>query len=99
MAWQTSNRRRRLPKNWPHIRRAILERDHGQCQHVREDTGHRCLAPATDVDHINRGDDHRPSNLQALCAWHHKHKSAMEGGHASAAARRRDNGFTHPGLT
>lgn len=98
MVWETSDRRSRLPANWPTLRRLVLERDRYECQHQREDTGQRCGLPATDVDHINRGDNHHPNNLQALCPWHHKHKTAMEGGRASAQARRRDKGFTHPGL-
>ncbi|WP_159794477.1 HNH endonuclease [Puerhibacterium puerhi] len=97
--WKGSTRRRRLPRNWPQIRARILERDRHACRWIREDTGRRCGAYATEVDHIHRGDDHRDSNLQALCDWHHQQKSAMEGGMASkAAAERRRAEPQHPGL-
>jgi hypothetical protein len=65
--------------------------------------GTLCLDSATDVDHINPGDDHRESNLQSLCPMHHARKSAGEGGKAVAAKKRAAaNRFQrveeHPGL-
>ncbi len=102
--WKGSNRRHELPRNWPAIVIFVLRRDHHRCQHIRADTGRKCGRHANQVDHIIRptegGTDH-PSNLQALCEWHHQRKSSSEGGTASAAARRarRDEGkSTHPGL-
>ncbi|MCZ0996303.1 HNH endonuclease signature motif containing protein [Streptomyces noursei] len=85
MPWMGSDRRSRLPRNWPVLRLSVLKRDGFQCVAVLRDTGARCTAPATDVDHIVPGDDHDPANLQALCRWHHARKSSAEG----AAARRR----------
>jgi hypothetical protein len=41
--------------------------------------------PASDVDHIEHGDNHNPSNLQALCRFHHARKSAREGAQAKTA--------------
>jgi 5-methylcytosine-specific restriction protein A len=38
-----------------------------------------CAAPANQADHVVRGDDHRLSNLQSLCAPHHASKSGREG--------------------
>jgi len=48
-------------------------RDHATCQWAG------CSSPATDVDHRERGSDHRRSNLQALCSYHHARKSSREG--------------------
>ncbi len=84
MAWHGSDRRARLPSNWPVLRAKVLARDGYRCVAVLRDTGLRCAATATDVDHIIPGDDHAMTNLQALCVWHHARKTAAE----SAAARR-----------
>lgn len=73
--WDGSNRRQRLPDNWPQISRTVLERDGYQCQ-VGYDG---CLGRATDTDHITAGDDHRPTNLQAACSHCHAVKSSAEG--------------------
>lgn len=96
MGWETSNRHADLPPDWRRLRRLILERDEHRCTWLTD--GERCTEPATDVDHIMRGDDHQPTNLRALCHWHHARKSASEGN----AARRRFNARRpadpHPGL-
>lgn len=117
MAWETSNRRDRLPKNWIRIRIDVLRRDSptgsskdAVCQHLRYDryerdpvTGEvkylKCGLPANQVDHIERGDDHSPGNLQSLCEWHHNQKSASEG-HAARAAKKLGKKplKRHPGL-
>lgn len=86
MAWDGSTRRSRLPKDWPRIRRRIIRRDGGVCTALYSD-GRRCELPGTDVDHVVPGDDHRDENLRLLCAWHHRKKSAFEGGTAAAHAR------------
>jgi 5-methylcytosine-specific restriction protein A len=86
VAWQGSDRRRRLPGDWEARRRAVLARCGGRCEH-RFPNGGRCPRPATDVDHIEHGDDHSLANLQGLCADHHKRKSSREG-NATQAARR-----------
>lgn len=86
--WSNSNRRDRLPPDWPKIRRRVMRRDQGMCQWELED-GTFCLAHATDVDHIKAGDDHRDENLRCLCSMHHRRKSSSEGGAAKAAARRK----------
>lgn len=80
MGWETSNRRSRLPEDWPTIRLAILARDNHTCQ--------QCGKPGTHVDHIVPGDDHRPSNLQVLCASCHMRKSRAEGGRSVHKGRR-----------
>lgn len=99
--WSGSNRRSRLPKDWPKIRNRVLKRDQHTCTHI--DDGIRCSERATEVDHIRPGDDHRESNLRSLCSDHHQAKSSAEGGAALAAQRRRHNARfrrteTHPGL-
>ncbi|WP_193608258.1 HNH endonuclease [Nocardioides lijunqiniae] len=74
----------------------LVPRQNGKC--VAEDDGVRCGEAATDVDHKRRGDDHRESNLQSLCGWHHARKTAKE---ASEARRPRPSARppeAHPGL-
>lgn len=98
MPWgPSSGRTTPLPPNWPAIRRAILERDGHRCTATRGDTGTRCDAPATDVDHIDAPDDHRPANLRALCGHHHRRRTAAQGGRARSQ-RRRPTTPKHPGL-
>ncbi|MFI9721515.1 HNH endonuclease signature motif containing protein [Streptomyces sp. NPDC052396] len=53
------------------------------------DTGTLCGLLATDVDHIEPGDNHDAGNLQALCRFHHAKKSATEGANAANAKRER----------
>lgn len=60
----------------------VLARDEYKCQHVREDTGVLCGRWANQVDHVvnhAEGGDDSLGNLQALCAYHHRVKSAREG--------------------
>jgi 5-methylcytosine-specific restriction endonuclease McrA len=99
MAWDGSTRRSRLPKNWPLLRRRVLRRDNHSCQMPFSD-GRLCGAEATDVDHIEPGDDHSMANLRALCAWCHARKSSAEGGRAAALTRVRIERPkpTHPAL-
>lgn len=73
-AWQGSTRRSRLPADWSRIRARILRRDRGRC--------YICHGPASEVDHIESGDDHGPSNLAAICVPCHRRKSAQEGARA-----------------
>jgi 5-methylcytosine-specific restriction endonuclease McrA len=99
MGWETSNRRARLPRDWARTRRRILRRDGHACTAVFSD-GRRCGLPATDVDHIEPGDDHSDANLRALCGWCHQRKSSAEGG--TAAGQRAVSSArpptTHPAL-
>lgn len=46
---------------------------------MSEETGMRCSEVGTEVDHVNPGDNHDLSNLQAICSWHHGKKSSAEG--------------------
>ena len=100
MAWQSSDRRSRLPDDWWRRRGHVLKHAGYRCQHIRFDTGVQCTEPAKDVDHIKPGDDHSYGNLQALCAWHHKQKTAQEAAAGRAArgtrSRRRPDDGSHP---
>ncbi len=99
MAWEGSTRRQRLPRDWPRIVRRIKRRDKGVCV-ARYSDGRQCGLPGTDVDHIAPGDDHSDANLQLLCSWHHRRKSAAEGGTAAGLTRVRTARPTptHPAL-
>jgi 5-methylcytosine-specific restriction protein A len=85
--WSNSDRRSRLPPDWEKIRKRVLRRDNRECQQELPDGGGICGEYATDVDHIDAGDDHRESNLQALCGPHHRSKSSREGAQALKAKR------------
>lgn len=102
--WKGSTRHAELPAGWHITQPRILARDGYQCQHVRQDTGRLCLAPARDVDHIIShadGGSDDDSNLHALCSYHHGRKSGREGGLASGVVRRARRAAAkpvHPGL-
>ena len=100
--WQGSNRRDRLPANWNTLRQRVHRRDGSRCKVYLSD-GTQCNAPAVDVDHIQRGDDHSLENLRCICDYHHKAKSAQEGGRAYQAKMRKSKAKfrreeMHPGL-
>lgn len=101
--WAGSDRRQRLPKDWPRIRNHVLKRDGRRCTERDPDTGRRCDELATEVDHIVPGDNHDPSNLRSLCEWHHRSKSSREGAQArnrirAKNAQRFKRTEQHPGL-
>ena len=93
-----STRKETLPADWNHRRLATLRRDGHQCQHVRYDTGRKCGKHANQVDHVDDRDDHRLSNMQSLCEWHHQQKSSSQGGTAAAARRKQPQKQKHPGI-
>lgn len=76
MAWSTSDRRHRLPKDWPTIVSRIKTRDQHRCQAPRHDP--RCDGTGTEVDHIIQGDNHSDDNLQLLNEHCHRAKTAAE---------------------
>lgn len=80
--WQGSDRKSRLPPNWPALRKQRLELDHWKCRWIVN--GRRCGEPATDVDHIVPNDDDSMNNLRSLCSAHHRHKSGQEGARGRA---------------
>lgn len=95
MPWSSSDRRTRLPKNWPSLRANILRRDNYRCQISLDG----CSGIATEVDHIARGDNHSPENLRAACSRCHKQKTqaeALEARRKKRAARFRPI-ERHPG--
>lgn len=95
MAWgKKSGRTAPLPPGWGRIRSAVLARDAHACVEIRGDTGERCGAHATDVDHIGPADDHSLENLRSLCSYHHARKTGRQGG----KARGKKTGGYHPGL-
>lgn len=81
MGWERSTRRKRLPVDWARRRILVLQRDRYRCR--------RCGATATEVDHVVPGDDHRLTNLQALCKRCHGSKTGTEGAAAVAGRPRR----------
>ena len=90
MAWSTSNRRSRLPKNWQALRHRVMKRDGHRCTAaitLPDGSRRRCPDAATDVDHVIAGDNHALDNLRAICRWHHDRKSAQEGQAALAVKR------------
>lgn len=93
LSWASNVRRKELPPGWVSvIRPRILRRDRYTCQ--------QCGAPANQVDHIRRGNDHSDSNLQALCEKCHRRKTAREGKEAryGLAPRRGKRFEPHPGM-
>lgn len=78
MSWQTSDRRARLPKNWPTLRAKVKRRANGKCEavaHVPE-----CNGIGTDCDHVKQGDDHSLDNLQWLSRPCHEAKTRLDNG-------------------
>jgi hypothetical protein len=100
MSWESSDRKSRLPADWPQLRRTVLDRCGGRCEVLKKD-GSRCWDKATDVDHVRAGDDHSLENLRGICTWHHRRKSSAEGREAYAAKRQKRfrEQPPHPGST
>lgn len=96
-SWNHSNRKAQLPKNWKMIRQEVLLRDSYHCTE-RDQYGFRCEQPASDVDHIVRGSDHRIQNLRSLCKRHHTRKSSSEGNAAKKRFSKKHPGEPNPGL-
>ena len=84
MAWETSNRRSRLPRDWEARRRIVVARDRGRCQALI--AGIQCPSEGVEVDHIQAGDTHDLTNLQLLCKSCHAWKTR---GEAAAGLRAR----------
>jgi len=95
-AWQGSNRRSRLPKNWAQLRENTRLRAGDRCEATLTD-GERCPDQGTDCDHIEAGDNHALSNLQWLCTWHHRKKTAAEGNKRVFRVSERHPKEQHPG--
>ena len=97
--WKDSDRKSRLPANWPLLVSQVKARAGGRCElrHQGKTGIVRCWRRGRDVDHIEPGDNHALSNLQFLCPMHHGEKTAREGveGRRKAAAKRETE--KHPG--
>jgi 5-methylcytosine-specific restriction protein A len=87
MAWDGSDRRSRLPADWPKRVAQTRRRAEGRCEHRYSD-GSRCTSAGSECDHRVRGDDHSLDNLQWLCTPHHRDKTQREAAAARAAAPR-----------
>lgn len=89
--WNGHDRRARLPGDWKARRAKVLSRDKYLCQ-IADDKV--CTGVATEVDHINAGDDHSYRNLQAVCQACHFEKTLAERVNRKPAKEPR----RHPGL-
>jgi len=87
VSWATSDRRKRLPPDWPALRLACLKRDNWECQWPA--AAGICGAYANQCDHINPGGADDLANLRSLCTPHHSARSSQQGGHAWGVIRRR----------
>ena len=106
MVWYSSRRRGRFNPDWPRVRKMILERDGYSCMWPTVDElglPDLCLAPANQVDHkrraVNGVDDDSPSNLWALCDYHHRVKTEVESAEQRCRnrdRRRSDSWYSHP---
>ena len=99
MGWETSDRRERLPDDWPARRGKVLKRDGNRCV-WKLPSGARCpRTTGLEVDHIREGDDHSLRNLRTLCHDHHEKKTSYDGRRRKAkikASRYRPS-EDHPG--
>ena len=75
------------------VKRQVWERDGGCCSYVDRGSGRRCGSRhVVQMDHVRPfalGGSADPGNLRLLCAAHHRHRHADEGGGADRAAVRR----------
>ena len=81
MPWsQVSRHARGYGSQWDKLRKVILRRDNGLCQHCAKDGK---TTKATDVDHIKpkaKGGTDEETNLQSLCRPCHDAKTAADEG-------------------
>lgn len=99
MAWETSDRRARLPSDWPKLVAQVKKRDGGRCT-WKLPSGARCPRVGTDVDHRVPGDNHDLRNLQLLCSHHHGKKTAREAwaGRSKRGKATKRPPEAHPGI-
>lgn len=76
MTWSTSDRRSRLPSDWPKRRQQVKRRARGLCEAEQHEPD--CNGIGTECDHIVNNDDHSLSNLQWLSTPCHKAKTQRE---------------------
>lgn len=92
MSWNTSDRRTRLPDNWPALVAAVKRRARGRCEAALHAPG--CNGKGTDVDHVTQGDDHSMHNLQLLSRPCHDRKTRLDNGYHAAVKAPTER---HPG--
>jgi hypothetical protein len=76
VSWENSDRRARLPKDWPKRVAQTKARARGLCQAKTHEP--ECDGVGRECDHIQRGDNHDLSNLQWLSTPCHKAKTNAE---------------------
>ena len=82
MAWESSDRRARLPAAWPALVARTRELAGGLCEARTHADG--CSGLGSECDHITPGDDHRQANLQWLSTPCHTAKTTREAAQARA---------------
>jgi 5-methylcytosine-specific restriction protein A len=92
MGWENSDRRSRLPPNWPTLVAQVKRRARGRCEATHHAPG--CLGRGRDVDHIVQGDDHSLANLQLLSIPCHMRKTRLDNGYSSSVKAPTEQ---HPG--
>lgn len=107
MAWASSTRRARLPKDWSRRRIRVERRAGGRCEctgcepfgsnDTRPAHEGRCGTRGSECDHVIAGDDHRVENLQWLCSTCHRRKTLRE--REAARPQLKKRAIPHPGLT
>lgn len=95
MAW--SRNRPPLPTDWDARRRLVFARDGFVCQLSYEGV---CAGQATEVDHVDRNDDHSLNNLRAVCHPCHRQRTQAQATEATRKlwAQTRVPRPKHPGL-
>lgn len=89
MGWESSDRRKFLPKDWEKRREARFRLDGYQCTATNANTGDRCTQPAEECDHVRGRGNHDLTNLRSLCSWHHMQKTQREAAAARAASSKK----------
>lgn len=92
MSWSTSDRRDRLPSDWPKRVAAVKRRARGRCEATHHAPG--CNGRGTDCDHVEQGDDHSLGNLQWLSGPCHDRKTRLDNGYQAAVKAPTER---HPG--
>ena len=95
MAWASSTRSARLPRNWRRLRAAVKKRAGGLC----EASVHHpdCNGVGAQCDHVTPGDDHSLSNLAWLSVPCHRAKTLLEATEARRRVGRKRTTPLHPG--